>query len=76
MIGDPTVADLLQQARQHALNRKRHAGRANKDGLVTSQPHALDPAHTDPAWALDLQENKGVSHEAIVAFLTRYPTIP
>jgi hypothetical protein len=95
MIGELTVADLLQQARQHALTRKRHAGRANRDGIVSSQPdyptaesfaaqaldarrqaHALDPDHADPAWAVDLQENRGVSHDAIVAFLTRYPTIP
>ena len=95
MSSDPTIADLLQQSRQHALNRKRHAGRANKDGLVSTPPdypqaeahaaqaldlrlqaHNLDPEHADPAWVTDLSANRGISHDAIVAFLTEYPRIP
>ncbi len=94
-LADPTIADLLQQSRQHAMNRKRHTGRATRDGVLSTPPdyptaelhaahalecrlqaHRLDPGHTDHAWITDELANKGVSHDAIVAFLTQYKDIP
>lgn len=36
------------------------------------EAHALDPDHHDPAWADDTRANRGVSHDALVAFFQRY----
>lgn len=37
---------------------------------------ALDPAHTSPDWDADQRANKGVSHDALIAFFRAYPAIP
>lgn len=85
--GGGTVAALLTASREahkrkHAfanrLHHKQHvpdypaAEAAIAEALdLRLQAHALDPDHTDPAWAKD-----AVPHEELVAFYRRYPEIP
>src|SRR3990167_8808561 len=40
------------------------------------EAHTLDPDHTDPVWVSDQALNRGVSHEALLAFFRQYLTIP
>lgn len=40
------------------------------------EAHQLDPDHTAPAWSVDQAANKGISHEQLVSFMTRYAEIP
>ena len=53
------------------------AEQAIREAIRTrEEAHALDPDHTDPAWVSDQALNRGVSHEALLAWLRQYLTIP
>lgn len=86
-VATPTVASLLSTARQAAKERKRLANLTHPNyAAATAQAHAaleareqahqLDPAHADPAWAVDLAENRNIPHEQVVRFLRRYVDTP
>lgn len=85
-----TVADLLTASRQHALQRKRLAGRANKDGHITHRPNypaaeqaaaqalklRLQAHDLDPDHTDPAWSDDPAPHAEIVAFLEAYASIP
>lgn len=51
------------------------AGIAIQDALkARTDAHVLDPQQLDPAWIADQRLNKGVTSDAMLAFLARYLT--
>lgn len=91
----PTVSQLLQQSRAAHLRKKHAAGKADRNGVITSVPNytaaerhitealdlrrqaeALDPEHTDPAWADDQSQNRGLSSQQMIDWFEEYLRTP
>lgn len=64
--GDVASPPNYPQAEQHLAEALR----------LRLEAHALDPEHTSEAWTVDALANRGVTHDALVAFFRQYPSIP
>lgn len=64
--GDVANPPNYPQAEQHMADALR----------LRLEAHALDPEHTSEAWRVDQLANRGVTHDQLVTFMTKYPSIP
>lgn len=80
----PSVADLLADSRAaHLRYRQLHDATRNSDRIgmriaieqavdLRRAAVALDPTHSDPAWAVDIFEGKPASHADLLIFYESY----